>query len=317
MANFVPAFMPPLYLLATRLLQRPAYGILRPRLTVNLHGRREGIMKAYDRGVGAPGKGDLRECPPPAADRNHRLRRAHDQRIPHLAHPGREGDIDARVGIGGIGTRENPDGEAARLLGAARRRRHDAAEPAAYEDCSALGDQSTHGARPLGLLRRALRAADDRHERSPHRRLRRSGAAQYSAVATARRHSARRSWTARRFRLGRNCVNRRPARKSRGAFQTPSSSPASAAAPSAVVSSTSGRATGTPSRSAWNCIKKSFAAAPPSTWSARSVSCASAVMASSTSLVLYAIASSAARARWARLVPRVSPTIVPRALGSH
>ena len=36
-------------------------------------------------------------------------------------------------------------------------------------------------------------------------------------------------------------------------------------------------------------------------------------MASTTSRVWYAIASTTARARWARVVPRVMPTIVPRA----
>ena len=47
--------------------------------------------------------------------------------------------------------------------------------------------------------------------------------------------------------------------------QKPTASPASAAAPSAVTSSPAGRCTGTPSTSAWNCIRKSFAQAPPST----------------------------------------------------
>src|SRR5689334_9823681 len=141
--------MPPLYLLPARLLQRPRDGVFGPPYTVNRNRLCEGVMKADDRCLGAASERDFRQRPPPTADGNHRLRRAHDQRVPHLAHPGREGDIDARVGIGGIGTRENPDGEAARLLGAARRRRHDAAEPAAYEDCSALGDQSTLGALTL------------------------------------------------------------------------------------------------------------------------------------------------------------------------
>ena len=38
-------------------------------------------------------------------------------------------------------------------------------------------------------------------------------------------------------------------------------------------------------------------------------------MASTTSRVWYAIASTPARARWAAVVPRVMPTIVPRAYG--
>ena len=42
-----------------------------------------------------------------------------------------------------------------------------------------------------------------------------------------------------------------------------------------------------------------------------------AVIASTTSAVWNAIASTTARARCARVVPRVMPTIVPRAYGSH
>jgi hypothetical protein len=40
-------------------------------------------------------------------------------------------------------------------------------------------------------------------------------------------------------------------------------------------------------------------------------------MASSTSAVPYVMASSAARTRWARVLPRESPTMVPRASGSQ
>ena len=47
--------------------------------------------------------------------------------------------------------------------------------------------------------------------------------------------------------------------------QTPVPSPAMNAAPSAVVSTISGRSTGTPSWSAWIWQSRSFAAAPPST----------------------------------------------------
>src|SRR5437773_639409 len=93
----------------------------------------------------------------------------------------------------------------------------------------------------------------------------------------------------------------RPARKSSADFQRPAPRPASPAAPSAVVSTRSGRATVTPSTSAWNCISQSFAAAPPSTSRLDSLSVASASIASSTSFVLKAIASSAARTRCARL----------------
>ena len=42
-----------------------------------------------------------------------------------------------------------------------------------------------------------------------------------------------------------------------------------------------------------------------------------ATIASTTSRTWYAIDSTTARARWARVVPRVMPTIVPRAYGSQ
>ena len=70
---------------------------------------------------------------------------------------------------------------------------------------------------------------------------------------------------------------------------------------------------GTPSRSAWNCIRKPFADAPPS---ARSTAGRSG-SASTTSATWWAIASSAARTRWARVVPRVIPATRPRASASH
>src|SRR6266403_2260428 len=98
---------------------------------------------------------------------------------------------------------------------------------------------------------------------------------------------------------------------------TPAPSPARYAAPSAVVSITRGRNTATSSTSAWNWHRKSFAAAPPSTRSSRTAIPASAAIASSTSRLWNAIASSAARARCAPVVPRVRPTIVPRAYMSQ
>ena len=45
----------------------------------------------------------------------------------------------------------------------------------------------------------------------------------------------------------------------------PTARPASMAAPMAVVSMTFGRSTRTPRMSAWNCIRKLLALAPPST----------------------------------------------------
>ncbi|CFU34330.1 Uncharacterised protein [Bordetella pertussis] len=95
--------------------------------------------------------------------------------------------------------------------------------------------------------------------------------------------------------------------------QNPTARPASPAAPSAVDSGTRGRTTGTPSRSACICISRSLRAALPSTRSSDSGMPLSAFMHDSSSALCSAIDSSVARAMWARVVPRVMPTSVPRA----
>src|SRR5690349_14938779 len=71
-----------------------------------------------------------------------------------------------------------------------------------------------------------------------------------SAAPTARPHSGTRARAAAAPAPGVNRVNVRPARKSSGLAHTPAATPASPAAPREVVSTRSGRATGTPSTSA-------------------------------------------------------------------
>ena len=73
------------------------------------------------------------------------------------------------------------------------------------------------------------------------------------------------------------------------------------AAPRQVVSAIAGRATGTSRTSAWNCIKSALAVMPPSALSSLSGWPESAAMASTTSRVCQATASSAARAMWPRV----------------
>ena len=80
-----------------------------------------------------------------------------------------------------------------------------------------------------------------------------------------------------------------------------------------MVSATIGRITGTPRMSAWNCIRVSLTTMPPSTLSSVRSTPESAFIASSTSRVWKAVASSTARAMWPLLTYRVSPTIAPRA----
>ena len=76
---------------------------------------------------------------------------------------------------------------------------------------------------------------------------------------------------------------------------------------------------GPPARdwSAWSWRRRSIADAPPSARSSASGSPVAAVMASTMSRTWKAMASTTARASWARPVPRVRPVIVPRARGSH
>ena len=80
-----------------------------------------------------------------------------------------------------------------------------------------------------------------------------------------------------------------------------------------MVSTTRGLTTGTPSMSAWNCIRKSLTDAPPSTRSSGNAPPASSVMAPSTSAVWCARDSNAALTMCAFVTPRVSPTMAPRA----
>src|SRR4029450_5163273 len=140
-----------------------------------------------------------------------------------------------------------------------------------------------------------------------------SGSAQARARSIARRQPR---WAASRAPAPLRGTKRRSSRqrepRSPGC-QSPAPTPARYAAPSPVVSVTEGRSTSTPSISAWNWHRKSLADAPPSTRRLVIGARASAAMASSTSRLWYAMASSAARARWARPVPRVRPTSVPRA----
>src|SRR5258706_8602293 len=67
--------------------------------------------------------------------------------------------------------------------------------------------------------------------------------------------------------------------------QKPTASPAAYVAPSAVVSATTGRLTGTPRMSACNCMHRLLAVTPPSTLSTSSVTPESCCIASTTSRV--------------------------------
>jgi hypothetical protein len=69
--------------------------------------------------------------------------------------------------------------------------------------------------------------------------------------------------------------------------------------------------------SAWNCIRKSFSHAPPSTLRTAGEIPESLAIACITSRVWKPIDSRVARVTWARVVPRVRPTIVPRACSSQ
>src|ERR1041385_5069523 len=141
--------------------------------------------------------------------------------------------------------------------------------------------------------------------------------AQYNAASTARRQPRIRRSRSSAVDRELNTAWRRVATKASSEGQTPSASPASAAAPSAVVSTMSGRSTGTPRRSAWNWRSQSLAEPPPSTRRRGSSSPAAPSIASMSSRVPKAMDSRAARTRCAGVVPRVRPVIVPRASGSQ
>ena len=64
-------------------------------------------------------------------------------------------------------------------------------------------------------------------------------------------------------------------------------------------------------------MSRSLAAAPPSAFSTDRSRQPPVIMRSNTSRTSNAIASRVARARWARVVPRVMPAISPRASGSQ
>ena len=99
--------------------------------------------------------------------------------------------------------------------------------------------------------------------------------------------------------------------------QKPQLSPASAAAPKAVVSTISGLSTGMRSRSACICSSTSDTLAPPSARSSAMSQPASCRMASIRSVTCAAMQDSTARAMCARPVPRVMPRIAPRAYMSQ
>ena len=70
-----------------------------------------------------------------------------------------------------------------------------------------------------------------------------------------------------------------------------------------------------PSRLAWNCNSRLLTAAPPSTRSSVIGAAASPIIAVSRAALWKAIDSSAARAMWATVVPRLRPRIAPFAAG--
>ncbi len=89
------------------------------------------------------------------------------------------------------------------------------------------------------------------------------------------------------------------------------------AAPSAVVSTTRGRSTGTPSRSASACANHGFAAMPPSMRKVQALLAPSRCIAASRSRVWKQTDCSAAVTISPMPLSRVSPRMAPRACGSQ
>src|SRR5439155_25970883 len=141
--------------------------------------------------------------------------------------------------------------------------------------------------------------------------------AQLKVALTARCHPAINPCAASLGIAGVNRVNCLVPMNSPASRHTPPAIPARPAAPSAVVSIMSGRSTGMPSMSDWNCNNQLLADAPPSTRNDSKLTRARFAITASISAEPYAIASSAALAKWALPVPRVMPKTVPRARGSQ
>src|SRR5438093_13719946 len=95
MTHLVPAFMPSIY--PPRSLQRPTHRLRGTRDPWDVHLAFEGIVEPHDRRSDPQGQCDLRQCAHSAADGNHRLRPAHDQRVAHLAHAGRDRHVDVLI----------------------------------------------------------------------------------------------------------------------------------------------------------------------------------------------------------------------------
>ena len=89
------------------------------------------------------------------------------------------------------------------------------------------------------------------------------------------------------------------------------------AEPRAVVSRHWGRHTRVFKMSAWYCIKNRLREAPPSARSSGMATPLSRFMASTKSALSRAMLSNTARHRWARVVPRVTPSSAPRAYMSQ
>ena len=186
--------------------------------------------------------------------------------------------------------------------------------PPGRRRCAAIARRPT--ARSAGSRVPRARSAGARRARDVAPRLRGPPSRGTGSRLPASGGTRRRRPRARR--PGRNGHRGATSRRVRRDCSTrPAPSPARNAAPSPVVSRISGRSTGTPSWSACNWHSSPLAAAPPSTVSCGSESPASAVITSTTSRTSNATASSVARTRWARVVPRVSPRMVPRAAGSQ
>src|SRR6266404_3734459 len=141
--------------------------------------------------------------------------------------------------------------------------------------------------------------------------------AQKSVALIARCHPAINSLADSLGIAGVKRVNSLVPMNSAASFHTPPAIPARPAAPNAVVSIISGRSTGMPRMSDWNCSSQLLADAPPSTRRDSNLTRPRLAITASISADPYAIASSAALAKCARDVPRVRPRIVPRAFGSQ
>ncbi len=111
-------------------------------------------------------KGDLGQRAELPAHRDDGRRRAHDDHVARLTHPGHNRHVHVGVGVRRAITRQHPNRQPARRLGSPAGGRHHAPQPATDERRTRLGQATPHRLGQRRLFRRAHAPAHHSHNRS-------------------------------------------------------------------------------------------------------------------------------------------------------